>query len=80
MNARSRLFIMVETIHQGVPTMREFPILLLAALTAFAGAAAAQSPVRVRGNIISFEGNVLTVKSLRDGKEIMVKVVLSERI
>lgn len=54
--------------------MSKLPILLLAGLTAFAGIAAAQSPVRIRGTIASFEGNVLTVKSSRDGKDIKVGV------
>ncbi|MEO8158526.1 MAG: hypothetical protein ABI648_12075 [Betaproteobacteria bacterium] len=48
-------------------------ILMLAALTAFAGIASAQSPVRIRGTVVSLEGNVLTVKA-RDGKEFKIGV------
>jgi len=47
----------------------KFILPLLAA--AFATAAAAQAPVRVRGTIVAFEGNTLTVKN-RDGKDLKI--------
>ncbi len=49
-------------------------ILLLAAVAAgFAGAAAAQTPVRVRGTVEALDGTLLTVKS-REGADVKIKL------
>ncbi len=57
--------------------MKASLVALLAVLSTLAGAVAeAQTPMRVRGTITAFEGNVLSVKT-RDGKD--VKVELSDK-
>ena len=54
--------------------MAIFRIVLLAALAGlFAGAAAAQTPVRVRGAVEALDGNTLKVKS-RDGAAVAIKL------
>jgi hypothetical protein len=54
--------------------MRLFRWMILGALgCAFAGAAAAQTPVRVRGTVEALDGTQLTVKS-RDGADVKIKL------
>jgi hypothetical protein len=54
--------------------MKASLVALLAVLSTFAGAVAeAQTPMRVRGTITAFEGNVLSVKT-RDGKDVKVEL------
>lgn len=48
--------------------------LLLSGLVALAGVAGADTPQRVRGTIVSLEGDVLTVKS-REGANVAVRLV-----
>jgi hypothetical protein len=54
--------------------MKASLVALLVALSTLAGAVAeAQTPMRVRGTITAFEGNVLSVK-MRDGKDVKVEL------
>ena len=54
--------------------MKASLVALLAVLSTLAGAVAeAQTPMRVRGTITAFEGNVLSVKT-RDGKDVKVEL------
>ncbi|HUA53407.1 MAG TPA: hypothetical protein VMB81_14650 [Candidatus Sulfotelmatobacter sp.] len=53
--------------------MRPQYIVLSALLCLVAGAALAQTPVRVRGAVEALDGNVLTVKS-RDGGDVAIKL------
>ncbi len=54
--------------------MKASLVALLVALSTLAGAVAeAQTPMRVRGTITAFEGNVLSVKT-RDGKDVKVEL------
>src|SRR6185295_5693031 len=53
--------------------MKSLQIALLCLLLAVAGAAAAQTPARVRGTITAIDGNVLSVKS-REGKDLRIEI------
>jgi hypothetical protein len=53
--------------------MKPLQIVLLCVLLAAAGAAAAQTPARVRGTITAIDGNVLSVKS-REGQDLKIEL------
>ena len=57
--------------------MKAFLTSLLVVLVLAGGVAEAQVPMRVRGTITAFEGNVLSVKT-RDGKD--VRIELADRV
>jgi hypothetical protein len=53
--------------------MKRLELVLLSVSLVIAGAAAAQTPVRVRGIITAIDGNTLSVKS-REGKDLRIEI------